>query len=279
MATELRHIAFFFMGIAAICLVMSFSAFQLTTYDSIRSIIGEVATQPSAAVSLHTQFNDMQEQFASGSASSVTYRFAGSQIPVTRAQAQGKNEQQCLSMVLDAFTKSFYTGTDTGSLSFAYGFVGSGANAIYALFSLIFFVIFVAILGSAFMRQWFGTNVELLKSAGLVIVAICIVAFIAFLLLPGLVKSMMWNALYSSTLGQEILHVVEPRVSGTFLVNTLIVMLIGAVLYGVGFFIGFEEAEHAAGGESKASERLNMPQPRSTSQFKDVPRKPGRRQL
>ncbi len=278
MATELRQIAFFLMGLAAICLVISFSAYQLTTYDSIRSIIGETAVQPSGMSSLHSQYNDLQN-FLTGSTGDIfKYHFAGSYINVTRAQVQGKSEQQCNSLVLDSFTKSFYTGTDTGDLSFAYGFVGSGANAIYALLAFIFFIVFAGLLGAAFTRQWFDNNVELLKSSGVMIVAVCIVAFFVFLILPGILKSMMWSTLYGNTLHQEVLHVVEPRVTATFLVNTLIVTLVGAVFYGVGFFIGFEEKEHEVSTERQFERKAAKPHEQSVI-VRDVPSKPGRRQL
>jgi hypothetical protein len=284
MATELRQIAFFFMGLVAICLVISFSAYQLTTYDSIRRIIGETAIQPSGMASLHSQYNDLQDFLTGSTGNSFTYHFAGSYFNYTRAQLQGKTEQQCNNLVLDSFTKSFYTGTDTGDLSFAYGFVGSGANAIYALLAFVFFIVLVGILGLAFARHWFDDNVELLKSSGTIMVAVCIVAFFVFLILPGILKSMMWSTLYGNTLHQEVLHVVEPRVSATFLVNTLIVTLVGAVLYGVGFFIGFEEKEHEESTERqferKASTGRIAAKPHEQSvKVREAPSKPGRRQL
>lgn len=266
------------MGLVAICLVISFSAYQLTTYDSIRSIIGETAVQPSGTASLHSQYDDLQDFLTGSTGDSFTYHFAGSYIKVARAQVQGKSEQQCNSLVLDSFTKSFYTGTDTGDLSFAYGFVGSGANAIYALLAFIFFIVLAGILGAAFIRHWFDDNVELLKSSGMIIVAVCIVAFFVFLILPGIVKSMMWGMLYNNTLHQEVLHVVEPRISATFLVNTLIVTLVGAVFYGVGFFIGFEEKEHEEITERQFERKAVKPHEQSVK-VRDVPGKPGRRQL
>jgi hypothetical protein len=278
MATELRQIAFFLMGLAAICLVISFSAYQLTTYDSIRSIIGETAVQPSGMSSLHSQYGDLQNFLTGGTGDIFQYHFAGSYINVTRAQVQGKSEQQCNNLVLDSFTKSFYTGTDTGDLSNAYGFVGSGANAIYALLAFVFFIVFVGLLVMAFIRQWFDNNVELLKSSGVMIVAVCIVAFFVFLILPGILKSMMWNILYRSTLYQEVLYVVEPRVTATFLVNTLIVTLVGAVFYGVGFFIGFEEKEHEVSTERQFERKAAKPHEQSVI-VRDAPSKPGRRQL
>lgn len=278
MATENRQIAFFLMGLAAICLVISFSAYQLTTYDSIRSIIGETAVQPSGMASLHSQYSDLQD-FLTGSTNNIfTYHFAGSYIKVSRAQVQGKSEQQCNSLVLDSFTKSFYTGTDTGDLKSTYVFVGSGANAIYALLAFIFFIIFAGILVLAYTRHWFDNNVELLKSSGTMIVAVCVVAFFVFLILPGILKSMMWNILYRSTLYQEVLYVVEPRVSATFLVNTLIMTLLGAVSYGLGFFIGFEEKEHEESTERQFERKAAKPRLQS-AKVHDVPSKPGRRQL
>lgn len=266
------------MGLVAICLVISFSAYQLTTYDSIRSIIGETAVQPSGTASLHSQYNDLQDFLTGSTGDYFTYHFAGSYIKVARTQVQGKTEQQCNSLVLDSFTKSFYTGTDTGDLKNAYTFVGSGANAIYAFLTFIFFIVLAGILGLAFARHWFDDNVELLKSSGTILMAVCIVAFFVFLILPGILKSMMWSTLYRSMLYQEVLQVVEPRVSATFLVNTLIVTLVGAVFYGVGFFIGFEEKEHEGATERQFERKAVKPREQSVK-VRDVPSKPGRRQL
>ena len=116
---------------------------------------------------------------------------------------------------------------------------------------------------------------ELLKSSGTIIVAVCVVAFFVFLILPGILKSMMWNILYRSTLYQEVLYVVEPRVSATFLVNTLIMTLLGAVSYGLGFFIGFEEKEHEESTERQFEKKAAKPRIQNTK-VRDAPSKPGR---
>ena len=134
------------------------------------------------------------------------------------------------------------------------GIVGASANGFYFLMSVLLFAAFIIILVLSFIQQWYETTKDMLKSAGKIILIMSVLAFIAFLFLPAIVKSVMWASI-SSDLGRDVTYVVEPRITGTILVNTLIVVLFGALLYGAGFLIHINTGE----GEPDAMGYLREP--------------------
>lgn len=267
------------MGIFAVCLVVSFSAYQLTTYGSVRDVIGSISTQPSQVVNLHAQYNEMSDQFASASGSSYTYHFAGQSVPINASQVRGKNEQQTLSLVLDKYTYDFYYGTNPGLLGTLSGLFGAGANGLYLLISVFLFILFASILGLAFAMQWYDTVKDLLKSTGKVIGILGIVAFFIIILMPSLVNSFMWQSINSSDLARDISMVLEPLITNTFLVNMLIIVLLGALLYGIGFLIHINTGEEVS--EESSYER-SAPKQKSRAVVREDnqgPGRPGHKQL
>jgi len=74
----------------------------------------------------------------------------------------------------------------------------------------------VVILVLSYVQQWYETTKDMLKSAGKVILIMGVIAFVIFLFLPSVVKSVMWPSI-SSDLGRDVTYVVEPRVTGTIL--------------------------------------------------------------
>ncbi|WP_174590980.1 hypothetical protein [Methanocella conradii] len=280
MALGLRDILYFLMGLIAICLVVSFSAYQLTTYGSVRDALEGIAMQPSQVVGLHEQYDSMVEQFASGGGDTFTFHFGGQSIDVTAYQASGKSESQVMGIVLDKYAENLYNGNVQGSLSMAAGIAGASANAFYFLVSALLFAAFFIILALSYIQRWYETTMDMLKGAGKVILVMGAIAFIAFLIMPAVVKSVMWASI-NTELGREVAHVIEPRITGALLVNTLIVILFGALLYGAGFLLHINtgEGEPDALGYLKFIPRMKeAARARGTSPGRG-PSKPGRRQL
>ena len=255
MALGSRDILYFFMGIIAVGIVIFFSAYELTTYQSVSDSLVKISQQPAQAVSLHSQYNDMIDQFSNNRGDVFTYNYGSQAIDVTATQARGKTESQVLGIVLDKYATNFYNGNVAGgSLSSVSGVAGASANGFYFLVSVLLFAAFVIILVLSFIQQWYETTKDMLKSAGKIILIMGVIAFIAFLFLPSIVKSVMWASI-SSDLGRDVTYVIEPRIMGTVLVNTLIVVLFGALLYGSGFLIHINEGE----GEPDAMGYLREP--------------------
>ncbi len=236
MALGSREILYFFMGIIAVCMVVFFSAYQLTTYQAIRDDFGGIAAQPSQVVDLHSQYSDMADQFSNNKGDVYTYHYGSQAIDVTAAQARGMGESQVIGIVLDRYTTNFYDGNVKGDLATASGIVGASANGFYFLAAVLLFAAFAVILVVSFVQQWYESVKDLLKSAGKIILIMSVIAFIIFLVMPSVVKSVMWTSI-STDLGRDVTHVIEPRVTGTILVNILIVVLFGALLYGAGFLV------------------------------------------
>jgi len=284
MALGSRDILFFFMGIIAVCLVVSFSAYELTTYESVRGILGSIVADTSQGGSLHSQYNDMVDQFSNNRGDVFAYHYGDQSIDVTASQARGKSESQVIGMVLDKYAVNLYNGNVKGDLATVSGLVGTGANGFYFLATVLLFAAFFIIFILSFIQKWYESTRDLLKSSGKIILVMGVVAFVIFLFMPSVIKSVMWNSL-SSDLGRDVTYVVEPRVTGTFLVNTVIVILFGALLYGAGFLIHINTSE----GEPDPMEYVrsapkmrtmdSQSKTRSTPVARGPPGKPGHRQL
>lgn len=270
------------MGIIAVGIVVFFSAYELTTYDSVRDSLGSIAEQPSQVVDLHAQYNEMVDQFANNRGDVFTYHYGMQAIDVTASQANGKTEKQVLGMLLDKYATNFYNGKVPGALSAVEGIIGASPNGFYFLMTVLLFAAFVIILALSFIQQWYETTKDMLKSAGKIILILGVIAFIVFLFLPSVVKSVMWASI-SSDLGRDVTYVIEPRVTGTILVNTLIVVLFGALLYGAGFLIHINTGE----GEPDAMGYIREPPkmkevkatPKISKKASPPPDKPRHRQL
>jgi hypothetical protein len=284
MALGSRDILFFFMGIIAVCLVASFSAYELTTYGSVRDALGSISSQPSQIVGLHSQYNDMVDQFSNGRGDTFTYHYGGQSIVVADLQARGKSESQVMGIVLDKYAQNLYNGNVEGDYATVSGVAGAGANGFYFLATVLLFAAFIIIFILSYIQRWYESTRDMLKSSGKIILVMGVVAFVVFLFMPSVVKSVMWNSI-SSDLGRDITYVVEPRITGTFLVNSLIVVLFGALLYGAGFLIHINTGE----GEPNPMEYVRstpkmravdgQPKARGAPVARGSPSKPGRRQL
>ncbi len=284
MALGTRDILFFFMGIIAVCLVVSFSAYELTTYGAVRDAMGSISSQPSQIVDLHSQYDEMADQFSNNRGDLFTYHYGGQDIGIVASQVKGKGESQVMGMVLDKYTQNFYDGNVKGDYATVSGIAGKGANGLYFLVTVLLFAVFLAIFILSFIQQWYESTRDLLKSSGKIILVMGVVAFVVFLFMPSVVKSVMWGSI-STDLGRDITHVVEPRITGTFLVNTLIVILFGALLYGAGFLIHINtgEGEPDPMGYVKSAPKIRnadgQPKARSAPAARSPSGKPPRRQL
>jgi predicted outer membrane lipoprotein len=236
------------MGIIAVCLVAAFSAYELTTYDSVRGILGSIVAETSQGSSLHTQYYDMADQFANGQASTFTYHTGDMAIPITAAEAAGKGESQAIGLVLDKYAVKLYNGDVDGNADLATvsGIAGARANGVYFLATVLLLAAFVVIFALSYIQEWYETMQDMLKSSGKILLAMGVLAFVVFLFTPFVLKSAMWSSI-NTGMGRDVLYVVEPRVMGTVLVNTLIVVLFGALLYGAGFLV------HVNAGEGEPS--------------------------
>jgi hypothetical protein len=281
MALGSRDILYFFMGIIAVGMVVFFSAYQLTTYESVRDSLGSIAEQPSQVVDLHSQYNMMVDQFQNNDYSGVyTFHYGMQSIDITGSQARGKTQDEVMGLLYEKYASNFYDGNVPGSLSMVSGFVGGSANGFYFLMTVLMLAAFVIILVLSYIQQWYETTKDMLKSAGKIILVMGVIAFIAFLFLPAVVKSVMWASI-SSDLGRDVTYVIEPRITGTILVNTLIIVLFGALLYGAGFLIHINtgEGEPDAIGYIREAPRMKESKPLPRLSSPKAPEKPKRKQL
>ena len=224
-------------GLVAVLFVIAFTAWGLTTYGSVRHVVGDFAAQPDKAADLRDQYEEMATQFAGG-ANSFTYYFRSAPITVAPEQAGGMSESEVISLVLDTYTSGLYDNSlQSGGLGAANVFVGSTGNLLYAVTALVFAIAFVLFTAGA-VREFPDLTLPLkLKSAGKTIAAFCAAVFFIFALLPGLLKSIFWGPIGNSSANRDALTLLEPLVVGSLLRNTLLVILIAAVVYGAGFWL------------------------------------------
>lgn len=271
------------MGIFAICLVITFSAYQLTTYDSVRSIVGAVAADTTQGANLHTQYLSMLNQFNNDQGNTFTYSWGSQNISVTMADAQGNTEQSVRDLVLDRYAQNIYDGNVPNSLSMASSLAGSGANGFYFITAILLFAAVFVILFLSFIQRWYETTKDMLKSAGRIILVISVLAFLVFLVLPPIIESVMYGSLSGNNWSLAVNSVIEPRITGAFLVNTLILILFGALVYGLGFLFHINTGEESVdAGEyftSAPRKSASKSAPQIKSNQSNEQEKPGHRQL
>jgi hypothetical protein len=224
-------------GLVAVLFVIAFTAWGLTTYGSVRHVVGDLAAQPDKAAELRDQYQEMVTQFASG-ASSFTYYYRSAPITVAPAQVNSMAEDEVVSLVLDVYTSGLYDNSlQSGGLGVANVFVGSAGNMLYAVTALVFAIAFILFTAGA-VRGFPELSLPLkLKSAGKTIAAFCAAVFFIFALLPGLLKSLFWGSVANNSSIRDALDILEPSVVGSLLRNTLLVILIATVIYIAGFWL------------------------------------------
>jgi hypothetical protein len=224
-------------GLVAVLFVIAFTAWGLTTYGSVRHVVGDLAAQPDKAADLRDQYEEMATQF-SGGASSFTYYYRSEPITVAPEQVTGMGESEVISLVLDVYTSGLYDNSlQSGGLGAANVFVGSTGNLLYALAALVFAIAFTlftagAVRGFAELPLTFR-----LKSAGKTIAAFCAAVFFIFALLPGLLKSLFWGSVANGSSIRDSLDILEPGIVGSLLRNMLLVILIAGAIYVAGFWL------------------------------------------
>jgi hypothetical protein len=271
------------MGILAVCLVISFSAYQLTTYDAVRSTVGAVAAETIQGANLHTQYLSMLNQFNNDQGNIFTYTWGSQSINVTMADAQGQTEPYVIGLVLDRYSQNIYDGNVPNDLSMASSLAGSGANGFYFVTAILMFAAIFVILILSFIQQWYETTKDMLKSAGKIILIMSVLAFLAFLVLPPIVESVMYGSISGNNWSLNVNSVVEPRITSAFLVNSLILILFGALVYGMGFLFhintGEEEVDAGEYFRSAPKKSVTKSAPKVKSDPGNQPENPGHRQL
>jgi hypothetical protein len=150
------------MGIMAVCLVASFSAYELTTYDSVRGVLGSIVAETSQGAGLHSQYNDMVDQFSNNRGDVFTYHTGDQSIAVTASQVAGKNEAQVIGIVVDKYAQNLYNGNVNGNLATVNSVAGAGGNGWYFLATVLLFAGFLVIFILSFIQQWYETTRDML---------------------------------------------------------------------------------------------------------------------
>jgi hypothetical protein len=240
-------------GLLAVLFIVAFTAWGLTTYGSIRHVVGDLAAQPDKAVDLQDQYRDMVTSFA-GSGETFTFHFQSAPINIGRAQVAGLGETEVISLVLDTYTSGLYDNNlAAGGLGVASVFVGSAGNVLYLLTALVFLVAFALFTAGAIREFPEYQTPYKMKSAGKTIAAFCAVVFCFFAFLPGFLKSLFWGTVANNSGARDIIGIIEPLAVGSLLRNTLLIIVIAGILYAVGYWLGTKGDVEAVFKTSRAS--------------------------
>lgn len=257
MRDGLRYLLLLLAGLMAVLFVISFTAWGLTTYGSIRHLVGDLAAQPDKAAGLQGQYEDMATYFAGGSGDTFTYHFMSAPVAINKTQAAGMGDSDVISLVLDIYVSGLYNNDlPSGSPGFAGTFIGPTGNLLYGVTALIFAIAFILFTAGAVL--WFpeSPRPSHLKSAGKTLAVVSVIVFLVFTLLPGLLKSLVWGSLSNTSSARDLLSVLEPNIMAPLLWNTILVILVAAAIYGAGYWL---ETRGDAGAVFKES-RPSAPQ-------------------
>jgi hypothetical protein len=226
-----RTLVLIILSIAALLLVVSFSAYQLTTYGSVRGIVGDIAAESSQSSYMHGQYQDMTAYFSDSTGDSFVYHFEGLPISVSKDQAGTMTEAQITSYVLDSYAANLYlVQFGNGFMGKVSSVIGSNGNSLYMYMTVIFFLVAAGCIGALYYMSG-GLAPEDLKDAGKYVLIACAIGMVIFLLVPGIVKSLVWGSIPNSDNSREILQIVESRISGQLFLTDLIVLIIGALVF------------------------------------------------
>lgn len=238
MRDGLRYALLLIAGFVAVLFIISFTAYSLTTYGSIRSIVGDIAAQPEQAASLHNQYSDMQNYFTQGKGDTFTYHFGSLPLSVDRSQVSGMSEKQTTDLVMDIYASNLYiVKYNTGIMGKVGSFIGSSGNGMYTIVTALLGIVLLVAGAAALLPRWTGPLPLKLRDAGKVLVIFCAVAFVIFMLAPSIAKSIVWDSIPNSDSGRDILHVVESKITASLLFNTLLMAILGIAMYAAGYFL------------------------------------------
>jgi hypothetical protein len=248
-------------GLLAVLFIIAFTAWGLTTYGSIRHVVGDLAAQPDKAADLQDQYQDMVTSFA-GSGTTFTFHFRSAPINIGRTRVASLSETEVISLALDTYTSGLYDNNlAAGGLGVAGVFVGSSGNILYAITALVFLVAFILFTAGAIQGFPEYPAPYKMKSAGKTIAAFCAVVFCLFALLPGFLKSLFRGTLANNSGARDIIGIIEPLAVGSLLRNTLIIIVIAGILYAVGYWLGTKGDVQAVFKASHASaQKENVPE-------------------
>lgn len=254
MKPGIRHGLLALTGLAAVLLIVFFTAYGLTTFGSIRGIVGNIAADTDQAASLHNQFSDMSSYFGGNKGDTYTYRFGGLPISVDKSEAGGLDESRALGLVLDIYTSDIYhVKFSTGLMGRFGSLFNAEANSTFGALTLIFLAAFILLATVSLLPIWEGTFGQKLKEEGLVILAFCAVSFFVFLVAPALIKSIIWGSIPSSDVARDIINIIQSRIVSSLLLNDILIGLVGILLFALGFF------RERKAGESEAAQPRSRP--------------------
>ena len=263
MKPGIRHGLLVLTGLAAVLLIIFFTAYGLSTYGSIRGIVGSIASETDQAVSLHNQYLAMTSFFAENKGDMFTYRFGGLPVSIDKTEVAWLDETNALNLMLDIYSSNIYhVKFSTGLMGKISSLFNAEANFTFGMLTLIALASFIVLGIAAILPYWEEPLAKKLKEEGLVIIGFCAIAFFVFLVAPALIKSIIWGAIPSSDVARDIIRIIESRVVSSLLLDDILIALLGALLFAIGFYIDRESTDNThSTSRGKQDNNRRTPQP------------------
>ncbi|HMK46127.1 MAG TPA: hypothetical protein VK436_05830 [Methanocella sp.] len=238
MKPGVRYGLLLFTGLTAVLLILTYTAYGITTYGSIRGIVGEIAAQPDQAVSLHDQYLAMNSFFNNGQGDIFTYHFGSLPISLGKSDTGNLDEGGTISLMLDVYTSNIYhVKYNTGVMGRFGGLFNAETNLVLGILMLIVLGSFIVLTVVQLFPYWEEPLPKKLMEEGLIIISFCIVALFIFLLVPPLIKSIFWNSIPGTDGVRDIIRIIESRIVSSLLVDDILVLISGLALFSAGFYL------------------------------------------
>lgn len=254
------------LGLSVILLILSFSAYRVTTFDSVREVVGGLADASTMKASLHSQYQDMKAYFNDGKGDVFIYYFGGMPVAIDKSAVNPNDEAQCTGLVLDIYTSSVYHADRASGIPGAISDIaGANGNGLYLLIALLVFLIFAGTLAATVLGSM--PVPVALRSNGVVISVVAISIILISLIGPGLLMSFTWDTMPGVDGGRGVVYAIISGVAGTLLFNCGVLLVLGLIMYGAGYYLNSQ-------GPVISEEKISRPPSGGAP-----PQKPGRKAL
>ncbi|HMK47092.1 MAG TPA: hypothetical protein VK436_10745 [Methanocella sp.] len=255
-------------GLTAVLLILAYTAYGVTTYDSIRGIVGDIAAQPGQAASLHDQYLAMNSFFNNDQGDIYTYHFGSLPVSLAKSDVGNLDEGRTINLMLDVYTSNIYhVKYSTGIMGRFGGLFNAETNMILGILMMIVLGSFIILAVASLLPYWEEPLHKKLIEEGLIIIGFCLVALFVFLLAPPLIKSIFWGLIPGTDGARDIIHIIESRIVSSLLIGDILVLISGVILLTAGFYL-----KGKAGGEKSTALMIRRSDGRNGNQRGDRPK-------
>jgi hypothetical protein len=219
------------LGICLVFVLFVFGAWYMSTYGSVRGMVGGIASQGTMSTSLTNQYNEMNTAFQSGQ-TSYTYHWGGLAIAIDSSNPYWTSKDTCKNYVLDVYASILYNVYAGGDMGRLYSVAGSGEHGTY---QLLLIVLLVVVVGLSWVL-WDGL-LEYLRKIGLTLIACGVISFLLLMFVSNIAVGSWLSSASSSQMYNESLPIVVSVIEGNFQSFCFLYLILGVILFAASYFM------------------------------------------